>query len=66
MQRTLLTPTGDLIAAFGSGAPGLTDGPAGTASFARPLSIAFAPDGSLIVVDDDHQTVRAIRQLRFR
>ena len=66
MERTPLTPNGDLVAAFGSGAPGLTDGPAATATFARPLSIAFAPDGSLIVVDDDHQTVRAIRQFRFR
>lgn len=56
-----LTTDGDVIATFGSGSPGLVDGPTRTAAFSRPVGIAFLPDGSLVVVDQGNRAIRKIQ-----
>ena len=44
----------------GSGATGFADGPATTAKFALPTSIALMPNGSIVVADFDNNRVRMV------
>lgn len=44
----------------GSGAPGVVDGPAASARFLMPTALAYAPDGTLIVVDTAAQRIRSV------
>ena len=44
----------------GSGTVGFSDGPATTAQFALPLSVALMPNGSLVVADFDSNRVRMV------
>ncbi len=59
-QIVRLTPAGEAHAVAGSGEDGSRDGQYGPASFSRPGSLALAPDGSLIVADQEGTVVRAI------
>ena len=44
----------------GSGALGISDGPAATATFLSPVDVSYADDGTLYVADRDAQRIRAI------
>ena len=44
----------------GSGATGFADGPATTAKFALPTSIALMPNGSIVVADFDNNRIRMV------
>lgn len=44
----------------GSGAPGIADGPAHTATFLFPSGIAIAPDGSIYISDRAAQRIRLL------
>ncbi|MNR94392.1 Serine/threonine-protein kinase PknD [compost metagenome] len=46
-----ITPDGTVSTVAGTGASGSEDAPASSATFEEPLSLAFAPDGSLFVSD---------------
>jgi DNA-binding beta-propeller fold protein YncE len=53
--------TGDVVAVYGSGRRGHSDGPASGASFDRPNGMAVSPDGAtLYVADTGSHTIRAI------
>ncbi len=51
--------TGDVLAAFGSGARGADDGPAGDATFNAPHGLALG-DGRLYIADTNNHLIRAI------
>ena len=59
-QIVRLTAEGELRAVAGTGESGALDGPRGEASFRLPRRMAFAPDGSLLVADQDGSVVRRI------
>jgi sugar lactone lactonase YvrE len=50
---------GEIVCAFGSGQPGLNDGPAGEAAFNSPHGMALQGD-ALYVADTDNHLIRAI------
>ncbi|MBQ1090941.1 NHL domain-containing thioredoxin family protein [Streptomyces sp. B93] len=47
-----------VVRRIGSGARGLTDGGAGTASFSEPQGLALLPDGSVVVADTVNHALR--------
>lgn len=59
-QVVRLTADGELRAVAGTGESGALDGPRGDATFRLPRRMAFAPDGSLIVADQDGSVIRRI------
>ena len=53
--------TGEVVAVYGNGAPGLVDGPAMEAQFDSPQGMALSPDGDVLyVADTNNHAVRAI------
>src|SRR5690606_22865451 len=59
-HRVLVTTLdGEEVAAFGSGKPGLEDGPAATARFRFPQGLALG-DGVLYVADTENHAIRAV------
>lgn len=44
----------------GDGSPGAVDGPGPQASFARPVGLAYAPSGLLVVADEGNQGLRGV------
>ncbi len=54
-----LTPDGDFLRAFGSGEPGLADGPGPRARFRDPQGMAFL-DGALLVADTGNHALRRV------
>ena len=59
-QLVRLTADGELRAVAGTGESGALDGPRGEATFHLPRRIALAPDGSLLVADQDGSVIRRI------
>lgn len=56
-----VSTTGNLIASFGDGNPGFTDGPAGTAQFRFPHRLQFCDSKNVLIVADWGN--RAIRRI---
>ncbi len=59
-QIVRLTPEGELRAVAGTGEPGHLDGPLERALLDRPQELALAPDGALVVSDQDGTVVRKV------
>jgi DNA-binding beta-propeller fold protein YncE/endonuclease/exonuclease/phosphatase family metal-dependent hydrolase len=60
IDTTAGTPSLTLYSGDPAGAPGATDGPAATATYALPAAIAVAPDGALYVADSTAHAIRKI------
>ena len=48
------------VSTVAGGAPGFADGPVAAARFNRPVALAFALDGALLVVDEENARIRRI------
>ena len=59
-QIVRLTAEGGLRAVAGSGEKGHLDGSHGAAAFSSPRRMSFAPDGTLVVADQDGSVIRGI------
>lgn len=59
-QIVRLTAEGELQAVAGTGQEGQLEGPHGAATFSAPSRMAFAPDGSLVVADQDGTVIRRV------
>lgn len=55
-----ITPGGTVSTLAGSGSWGSEDGIGEAASFRRPIGIAFAPDGSLFVAEENNSKIRKV------
>ena len=61
-----LTAAGSVETVAGSGREGTKDGPALEAEFRTPVALAFAPDGTLFIVDSAGAQVRSLRDGQVR
>jgi len=59
-QIVRLTRDGSLVGVAGDGETGHRDGAPGEARFSLPRALAVAPDGALVVADQDARVVRVI------
>ncbi len=59
-QIVRLTRDGGLLGVAGTGETGYRDGAPGVARFYLPRALALAPDGALVVADQDSRVVRVI------
>lgn len=59
-QIVRLTADGELQAVAGTGQEGQLEGPHRAATFSAPSRMAFAPDGSLVVADQDGTVIRRV------
>lgn len=59
-----ITPSGDVTIFAGSTTLGSSDGTGASASFARPMGLAFDKDGDLYVADSENNLIRKITPSR--
>lgn len=55
-----IRPSGQVATIAGDGTADYRDGPAGTASFNRPIDIVLASDGSLVASEEANQRLRRV------